>query len=418
MKILAFFLAWLAAAGGLWAVHEIDEASAFNLALASSLLGAENACNASLKEATIADPFKAASMDIVSLVPQAGNITSDLSNPSLIWSWSASYPQSLSLLLSGPAACPSGSEEIYSPQAWLEDAKLAYSYGSCIREVALGSDGPNPVQLNLSAGCLGEYDLGSLYVLLHASLSGTIFLKYNYRKTEYSYKCVGATCFCQSISASGSRLYSKALSSSRDFLVEAGENDFMWLNPPLGSRLEGRQKAQVLLFARRMPSFISASAEGNHLGSSSLFSFSFAQGRCGEKQVVYSFSPQKSGLEALLGNESSALWLTAQNASYLPILAEFEWESSPGKKNASIGVQDWFSHSWNYSQSFAVRAPSPYSSLGLSARAADETKTSAFWLGQMPSGIFSSPHSFAVAFPALFAAGLAALLLRAKGRQG
>ncbi|MFA6214862.1 MAG: hypothetical protein WC717_06340, partial [Candidatus Micrarchaeia archaeon] len=121
---LAIFIILICAP--LFAVSEVEEAAFRNAMLAQPLLGAANACNAPARTPTADDIFYVAGIRIVSLIPQAGNATSDLSNASALWSWSADFPQEARFSIREDGRCPAGEIRYYAPSAPSLSGAISY----------------------------------------------------------------------------------------------------------------------------------------------------------------------------------------------------------------------------------------------------------------------------------------------------
>ena len=357
----------LAACQLAFCVAEVEQASSYNAALAPSLLGAANPCQEQGAATTQDDMLALAGIRIVSAVPQVGNVTSDRAEPKILWSWFATFPQSAAFSSPSADGCPDSVLELYSPSGpFLSDAKLSYHYGSGTEGVPLGPSGPNPVPLDLNESFLGEGDFAQLYANLSLEISGKVSVRYSYTDTDYSQECHESggesNCACEPHTSLGTREYSMSVSDSRVLLVETGPVQESWLNPPLHKRLAGNGTAKLLVFARRMPANISASAGGRAIGWSSQYAFSDGIGRCGEMTVAASSQSHQNGLSAHVGN--STLFpsqLVDRNASYVPVYVEFEWNESPGKKTLNISFEDWFSGQQNFTDNFSVREPGAFS---------------------------------------------------------
>lgn len=218
---LALFATIAVLCSGAWAVLEVEQASAHNLALAQPLLGAKNACSAHERAFNDADIFTVADARIASIIPSTGNTTSNLANPSLLWSWSASFPPEANFPVPSDPHCPPGTIRYFSPSQPSFSGGLSYGYGGFSASVPLSSGGPNPVPLNLSEGTLSGETLAAPLVPLPASLAGTISITYKFLKSSYSYSCVEADgyigCGCEMQSESGARTFSAPVSHSRNF---------------------------------------------------------------------------------------------------------------------------------------------------------------------------------------------------------
>ena len=355
--------------GMLSAVFEADEASAHNLAIAGGLLGAKNACGAAERQPTEENIFQVASIDAVALIPQIDNATSDLSSPSLLWSWSAAFPQEASFQIPGSDDCPDGELALYLPTgATLKWAILRYSYGNSSRQQGINASGQNPIQLDLNASHLREIDYAGAFSNLSLNLSGKVSVTYNYKRAWFEKKCtqIGeyVGCGCEEDGEFGFRTYEKDVFDSRNFSVESGPVSELWLNPPLAKRLEGTEMARLAFFARRMPAEISARAGGREIASAKPYSFATGNGRCGEKVVRSAYQPQ--GNLALRRGEGALFpsQLVEKNAAYLPFYLEFLWEEEAGRKEVVLQYEDWFSHRQNFSTNFSVRAPAAFSAEG------------------------------------------------------
>ncbi len=363
LKELAFLLVLCTCSA---AVLQVQEASAHNEKIASSLLGAKNACIEEKRQPSLADVFSVAQIKIVTLIPQVENVTSDQAEPKLLWSWSADFPDSATFLLDATTECPAGFIEIFSPgNASLTEAKLVYHYGQEKKEILLKKDGPNPVMLELDSSRLLEKDFEQFYAVLQTKLSGKVSVEYSYRKTEYRLVCqqVGEfeVCGCEAKVSLGNQAFEKNLEDEREFFVEIGPVQELWLNPPLQKRLQGIQDGKIVLFARRMPSRISISSNGEKLGSASIYSFEKEVGKCRQMTVKSSFEPKGENLEVEKANKTVfPFQLVEKNASYLPFYAEFVWDSEKGKKAVQILFEDWFLGNETFSRDFSVRQPGPF----------------------------------------------------------
>ncbi|VVC00744.1 Uncharacterised protein [uncultured archaeon] len=352
----------------LFAVEEIDSAAFFNANLAPSLLGAANACGAPGREASMDDPFSVSDARIVALIPQAGNVSSDLSNASLLWSWSASYPQEAVFALSPNGNCRAGEYRVSGPSKAEFMGALRYNYGSEYADVRLQSGGPSPVPLDLDRTHLREDDFTiAPRAFLHANLSGTMSVMYTFSRTDYVYGCHsvegGEMCGCEARHSSGTRTYEKHLSDSKTFEIETGPVGEFWANPPLQNRLAGSQSGQVVFLARRMPSMITAHSGGTRLGWNSPYSFNATEGSCGEKEVSAVLSPEGDTMDANVSAiPATPFQLTEKNYSCYPVYAEFGWNETQGKKGITLQYEDWFSHRMNFTREFSVRAPEPFNS--------------------------------------------------------
>lgn len=350
--------------------QEIDDAAEYNMGLAPSLLGAKNPCGAAESRIGENDVFSVAGVRLVTVMPMANNVTSDLSSPKVLWSWFAVYPERATFATPSEDGCPAGKLEIYNPgNPALKNAALRYKYGSLEREVPLASAGPNPVVLDLNGSRLAEDGHARLYANLSLKLEGEIAVEYDYRKTAYRMVCrtgeAGTFCGCEPESTGGRRRYVKEVGDARGIHVETGPVEEVWLSPPLQTRLSGNQKGKLLIFARRMPAKINISVGGRELGWSEPYRFSVADGGCGEKTVSGYFAPMQQGL-AVGMNETAVfpLQLVEKNAPYLPFYLEFGWREAAGGKEVSVEYEDWFSHTQNFTREFSVREPAAFSLRG------------------------------------------------------
>lgn len=346
------------------AVSEVETAAGFNLALAQTLLGAKNPCGAQERAPSADDPFEAAYVRAVALAPQAGNVSSDLSNISLIWGWAADFPQIASFGLPSGGGCPPGKITLNAPgRARFLDGGLEYTYGSRKSLLGLDGNGPNPAPIYLGQEALFEGDYAALFIPLNITLFGKISVEYGYRKEEYREYCsvVGGMvgCGCELVLDSGRKTYSKEVRHGRIFFVEAGDSYDFWLNPPLGKRLAGKQDAKALLLMRRIPAKVSAFEDGKDIASISPYSYLVSQGECGEMVVEGAFEPAgRNGMEMGAGSAPEfPKQLAGMDAAYLPFYLGFPWDATPGRKNVTIEIEDMFSHRMNFTREFSVREP-------------------------------------------------------------
>ena len=403
-----------------WAVLEVEQASMHNLALAPLLLGAENACGAQTRVPTQENIFSVADARIVSIVPSVCNTTSDLANASLLWSWSASFPSEAVFPVPSDPRCLEGEIRYFAPSQPSFSGELSYSYGNSSESLSLSSDEPSPVPLNLSAAKLTEEELSTLLIPLPVSLNASVSVTYQFSKSSYSYFCTEMGeyigCGCDRHDESGTRTFSTALSHSRNFSVEAGPVELLWLNPPLSSRLEGQGTGKVAFFARRMPANISFSFAGKSLGFAQPYLFSVHEGVCGEKITEREFSPSGS----VFLNASEPLFpsqLVEKNASYAPFYAEFPWQAAAGKKEFFIFFEDAFSHSEIFAKNFSVRQPLPPSlpsgsSDAMQQVAATDSNTAAALVAPQKQSSFPDFSVLAIAFALPLAIGATALCRR------
>ena len=422
MRTCAFF--FLAVASLLSAVPQLEEASLHNAALANST----PACDWESGPPSSDDIFSVAQVKIVALYPLIGNVTSDASSPKLVWAWQAESPSSASFALPPTQNCPGGRLEVYGlGEPKLLEARLTYRYGNSTRVTNLTSQGPNPVALLLESGKLSQEDFKTLYANLTLELNGTVSQQYRYRKTTYHIACAQMgnfeVCGCETGTEAGIKAYERQVSDQRNFLVETGPVEWLWLNPPLQKRLEGREQARVALFARRMPSNVSVTAGGREIGWVSPYSFEVENGSCGELLVKSKYEPVLSGVLLNMSNETVfPFQLVGNNDSYLPLYLEFGWNESAGRKEVVLEYEDWFSSEQNFSREFFVRRPEPFSSeKGDGAMAlweGDETRTPAAYPVRQeelyPPDF--SPIAVLLALPVLLAIGGIAGWLRIASR--
>jgi len=407
----------------------VEQASAYNLALAPSLLGAQNACNAPVRTPSEESIFSVADARIVAVVPQVGNTTSDLANASLLWSWSASCPLQARFSIREDGRCPAGEIIYFSPSAPSFSGELSYKYGNSTETVPLSPHSQNPVQLGLDAGKLAEEDFAAPFAGLSASLSGTILVSYSFSKSEYSYGCSGANgyswCGCSLGRTAGTRVFSVPVSHARNFSVETGPVSLLWLNPPLQSRLSGSGEGKLAFFARRLPANISFVFSGREIAFVQPYSFSTRIGQCGERAVEREFAPAGSAS----ANSSAPIFpsqLVEKNASYLPYYVQFNWSAQPGRSEFSVLFEDAFSHQENFTRNFSVRQAAqaspgsfgpPFESAAGPAGAmgrqpADDDSTGAAYPAQQTQSSYPGFSLLAAAFALPLAIGAAALCRR------
>jgi hypothetical protein len=405
-------------------VPDVETAYSHNLALAPSLIGAKNACHAQERTPSDGDLFVVADARIVSILPQAGNVTSDLSNASILWSYSASFPPQARFSIGQDARCPAGEIRYFSPSPISFSGTLSYHYGNSSETLQLSSLGPNPVPLNLSEGKLTEGDFSNPYASLQVFLDASISVAYQFSKTHYSYGCTGIGggyigCGCTLSREMGVRTFQKSISHARNFSVEAGPVFALWLNPPLASRLDGAGEGKVAFFARRMPARISFSFAGMQVGKAQPYSFSMHTGVCGEKIAEREFN-MESGDVFL--NTSAPLFpfqLVGKNASYIPFYAEFPWAASAGKAEFETVFQDAFSHEQVFLRNFTVRRPAEFLEYGsarapilsgaMETRSATDDATASAYPPQQQSAAFPDFSVLAVAFSAPLCIGAFAI---------
>ncbi|MEM2138095.1 MAG: hypothetical protein QW568_03325 [Candidatus Anstonellaceae archaeon] len=350
----------------LFAVKEIEEASEHNAGLAASLLGAENACGYEARQPSAEDVFSVADITAVAVIPQAGGITTDVPQPRLLWSYSVDYPEDAVFPVESEGGCPMGRIEIRNPiNRKLENGRLAYSYGNRTMQVNLFPNGPNPVLLDLNSSYLEERDYSGLFANLTVNLSGRVSVTYSYEKYWYTYRCETdgeyAGCGCTLRADFGVKEYEKPVFGSRKFLVETGPVEKIWLNPPIGKRLSGKQDAKLLFFARRMPAKITMREDGSELAHAAPYRFRLENGECGEKIVAVEFSPETANSFVNVSNAPEfPKQLVGKNAAYLPIYLEFGMDSSAGRKNLTVEYEDWFLNRMNFSDEILVREPEAF----------------------------------------------------------
>ena len=416
MQLPGIFLLCLFASAALaFAVPEAWQAASHNIGISGSLLG-RNACGFEAKEPSEGDMFAHAGMRAVSLVPLIDNVTSDLSSPSLVWSWAADAPPYASFRLPGTTECPGGEIVLFNrSEISFYDAKMAYKYGNKTKEKALSGTGPNPVPLDLNTSSLNEADFSQLHANLTVKLSAKAGVGYSFRKRELYHKCEyyenATVCYCAEKFTTGRKNYEKEIGGERYFLVEAGPVQEFWLNPPLQKRLDGDSDGKVLFFSRRMPGKITATVNGREIASSSPYSFETTNGSCGEKLVKSKWNPSSMNSKINMSNETVAPnQLVEKNASYLPIYLEFGWRESAGGRQMLLEYEDWFSNKMNFTRNFSVRKPAPFtaneSAGSLAIRAGDDKTSPAAYPSQEKAGVLPDivPLAALLALPLAFGA--------------
>ena len=365
----ALLISFILLCAPLTAVAEVEHASAQNTALAHSLLGAKNACNAPARVPSADDIFSVADARIISLIPQVGNATSDLANASVLWAWLAEFPQEARFSIRDDERCPAGEIRYFAPAAPTLSGTLSYLYGNSTETLAISSGSANPMPLNLSAGKLTDADFLQPLAPLSISLRANISIAYSFSKSSYSYHCSSINgytgCGCEMDYGSGVRTFQQSVSHARNFSVEVGPNSLLWLNPPLSSRLSGDEDGKVALFARRLPANISLAFGGREIASAQPYSFSVKTGECGEAIVEREFSPLPQAATGVFVNASAPIFpsqLVDRNASYVPFYLEFPWHADSGKANFTIIFEDAFSRKQVFPREFSVREPTPFSS--------------------------------------------------------
>ena len=421
-KAVAFLL-FLFILGSASAVPEAWRASAHNIGISGSLLGS-NMCGFEEREPSEGDAFSSAGIRAVTLVPQIDNITSDLANPQLVWSWTADAPASAVFPLPGTTECPGGELRLFNRSAIsFSDAAATYRFGKKETVAALSGTGPNPMQLELNASGLDERDFTGLYANLSIRLSAKASVSYSFSKKYFRRACdyYGnfTVCYCEEKYALGRKSYEKALFDERNFSVEVGPVSEFYLNPPLQTRLDGSGTGKVVFFARRMPAKISAAVDGAEIASAEPYKFEMLNGSCGEMIVKSKYAP--SGTNAHI-NKSNATAMPRQlvqkNASYLPFYLEFNWSESAGKKALSLEYEDWFSHSENFTREFAVRRPDAFASnaseAAVAIRTGDDKSSPAAYPSPEKTGVLPNAAPLAALLAVPCAIGAYGLLLLAR----
>ncbi|MFA6907890.1 MAG: hypothetical protein WC263_03610 [Candidatus Micrarchaeia archaeon] len=424
---LAPFIPLILLCAPLFAAAEVDQASSRNAALAPFLLGAANACGAPPRAPTADSPFSVADARVVSLIPQAGNATTDLANTSALWSWSASFPPEARFSIREDERCPAGEIRYFSPSPPSLSGTLSYSYGNSTETLALSSAGPNPAPLSLPSAKLADADFLQPFAALSISLSARIFVSYSFAKSGYSYRCssVGeyVGCGCEMAYGSGIRTFAQEVSDARNFSVEVGPDSILWLNPPLSSRLAGGGDGKVALFVRRVPANISLFFRGREIASVQPYSFPTGAGPCGEAAVGREFSPSQGASSGIFMNASGPIFpsqLVGKNASYVPFYLQFPWQAEAGKANFTVILEDAFSNRQNFSREFFVRQPAPFSPApdspgsggAMERRKASGSATAAAYPPRTQAGEFPDFSPIAAAFALPIAIGAAMLARR------
>ena len=420
----ALFISLILLCAPLSAVSEVEWASSRNIALAPFLLGAKNACDAPSRLPSEDDIFSVADARIVSLIPQAGNATSDLSNASILWSWSAAFPNEVRFSIREEARCPAGEIRYFAPSTPSLSGTVSCLYGNFTEILSLSANGTNPIPLNLSAGKLTDADFLQPFASLSLILRANISVAYSFSKSGYSYRCTSSDgytgCGCERNYGGGFRTFQRSVLDARNFSVEVGPNSLMWLNPPLSSRLAGNENGKMALFARRLPANLSLSFRGKEIASVQPYLFSVRDGSCGEAIVDREFSPQQGAAAGVFINASGPIFpsqLVDKNASYFPFYLEFPWHAGAGKANFTIVFEDAFSRQQAFSREFSVREPTPFSpssgAVGsggaMEKREASDGATSAAYPKRAQQGAFPDFSIIAVAFAFPLAIGAAVL---------
>lgn len=357
------------------AVQQIEDAAAFNTALAQGMLNLnENQCGFPERQPTEENIFSVAGIRAVSLMPQVDNTTSDRRNVTLLWSIAAKYPETATFSSPASQGCPGflNTLYIYNPgMLKFNDGNLKYAYGNSVMNVPLALTGPNPVQLLLDGSSLRDSDFETLFANLSANLSGRFSIDYTFRKTVWRVVCrpviggngeVGGTvCGCESDTTGGTRTFATYVADNRNFSVETGPVSEFWVNPPLEKRLEGSQYGELIFFARRMPSEIIAAVDGKNLGGNAPYKYDVSTGVCGEQEVTSIFSPEGKNMVVNSSNQTyHPFQLVGKNASYLPFYVLFSWNETPGRKKMLLSFEDRFGFTENFTRNFSVRAPTPF----------------------------------------------------------
>ncbi|MEM4554406.1 MAG: hypothetical protein QXT25_00970 [Candidatus Anstonellaceae archaeon] len=340
-------------------LYPIKQAEEQNLKLAESLLGAENPCMLPTKSPTPSDPFYVSGVKIVAVIPQIGNLTSDLHRPRILWSWFAQYPKYAEFEIPSQQGCPAG-----TLQFWAEglpafsDGLLYYEYGNQTKQVRLGPSGPNPIQLELERP---SHLADMVFEPLSLRVSGTIEVKYRYAKTEYTYECPSA-CICRQHASEGAMTYRKQHSDTKEVLVETGPLEWFWANPPLQKMIDAHQQLEGLFFARRMPSSVFVFADRELAANFTAYEIAERQGDCQqtELELKESFLGQNMSLKNL--SEIYASQLVQQPAVYLPLKVNISIQQKVGRRNISIVYESLFSDVFAFESSISVREPAPFES--------------------------------------------------------
>ena len=400
------------------AVQQVEDAAAFNSGLGKQMLSiGGNRCGFAERQPAEGDVFSVAGIRAVSLIPQADNETSDRRNVTLLWSIAAEYPDTAVFYSPASEGCPDrqNSLEIRNPGALkFEDGKLTYAYGSSQTVVPLGLSGPNPVPLLLDKNNLRDADFETLFASLSANLSGTFSIDYQFIKTVWRVVCRpaingngevgGISCGCEADTTGGTRAFATGVADSRNFSVENGPVEEFWVNPPLEKRLEGSGMGEVIFFARRIPSRISASSGGNELGENTPYQYATSTGGCGEQEVTGVFSQAGNNMAVNASNRTcNPFQLVDKSAAYLPFYSEFSWNGTPGKKEMLLAFEDRFGFSDSFTRNFSVRAPAPFapdseSPAGMAVREGGDTQTPAAYPTPDSGGTSPSLAALAIVF--------------------
>ena len=408
----------------LFAAAAVEQASSQNIALAHPLLGAKNACSVPARVPTDGDIFSVADARIVSLIPQVGNTTSDISNASALWSWSATFPEEARFSIREDERCPAGEIRYSVPSSPSLSGTLSYSYGNSAEALALFSNSANPIPLNLSADRLADADFLQPNAFLSLVLRANISVAYSFSKSAYAYQCSSnngyVACGCKRNYDFGLRTFRHGVFDARNFSVEVGPDSPLWLNPPLSSRLSGDESGKIALFARRLPANISLVFRGKEIAAVQPYSFSTRTGPCGQAIVDREFSASKGTAAGISINASAPIFpsqLVDKNASYFPFYLEFPWHAEAGKANFTIVFEDAFSSRQNFSREFLVREAAPLvpspgaakSGGAMEKREASDGATAAAYPASQQPGAFPDFSIIAAAFAFPIAIGAAAL---------
>ncbi len=363
MMKFAFLL--LCACCSAFAVHEVEQVSAHNIGLSESLLGAQNPCARPLRQPTWDDPSYAAGVKIIAVIPQVGNTTSDLALPKALWSWFASYPSSISLSAPSGNGCPDSRISLYARgKPHFTNARLTYDYGGNAKEVSLSETGPNPAVLDLNGSLAPGRELSGLYANLSLRLAGEISIEYSYSKADYVIECSSqegrSGCACMERNSVGATEYRQQYVDSKNFLVETGPVQEVWLSPPVQKRLDGNQTGKLLLFSRRMPSRITFLVDDRLYGENLPYRFRSGQGDCGSQTVEAEFSPLDRGVAVQKSEEVASSQLVDVAGVYVPIYAQFDWNEAAGRKGAEVRYEDWFSNVMYFPSNFSIRNPAAF----------------------------------------------------------
>ncbi|MEM4348269.1 MAG: hypothetical protein QXN37_01735 [Candidatus Anstonellaceae archaeon] len=353
MKTWAFFV--LVGLG--FCLHPIQEAEKQNLQIAETLLGAENPCMLPEKSPTPQDLSYISGVKIVAVMPQIGNLTSDLHRPKVLWSWFAHYPTYAEFEIPSSEGCPAGKLHLWAEgQPRFSDGVLFYEYGNQTRQAILGMAGPNPVQLELGRPMHLQ---SMIFEPLRLHLSGAIEAEYRYLKLEYFFECP-STCICKAHSTDGVLTYRKRHSDEKEIWVETGPVEWFWVNPPLQKMTNASQQLEWLFFARRMPASVAFMINGKTVANFTAYEIDYKQGRC--KQAELEARPVFYGQNMSLVNlsEMYASQLVDLPAAYLVMEASASIKQEVGKKKAVVLYESLFSDMFAFESTISVREPAPF----------------------------------------------------------